>query len=190
MSEKDKGNVWFRSDDHLGHAGICKFLRSDGVTKLRPWDDPEEMNEAFIKKHNEVVKPNDRVNFLGDVVINRRYLHLLHRLNGRKRLIMGNHDIFNFKEYAEYFDDIRGIHVMSDMVLTHVPLAPECVSQRWRMNVHGHLHANSMNSPIHICVCMEQLDDWYPMEYSVLQKRILDQWDEYRYTRPEKKERT
>ena len=30
------------SDTHFGHTGVCKFTRNDGVTKLRPWDDPDE----------------------------------------------------------------------------------------------------------------------------------------------------
>jgi hypothetical protein len=30
-------SVFLVSDTHFGHAGVCKFLRNDGVTKLRPW---------------------------------------------------------------------------------------------------------------------------------------------------------
>jgi calcineurin-like phosphoesterase family protein len=33
------------SDTHFGHTGVCRFTREDGVTKLRPWDDPDEMDE-------------------------------------------------------------------------------------------------------------------------------------------------
>jgi len=40
------------SDTHFGHAGVCRFLRDDG-TKLRPWDNPEELDEEMVKRWNE-----------------------------------------------------------------------------------------------------------------------------------------
>ena len=76
--------VFLYSDPHFGHQGVCKFMRNDGVTKLRPWDNVEEMDEHLIKVYNERVRPNDKIYFLGDVVINRRALSTLARLNGDK----------------------------------------------------------------------------------------------------------
>ena len=61
--------VFLVSDTHFGHAGVCRFTRDDGVTKLRPWTDPDEMDEEMVKRWNETVKPNDKVYHLGDVVI-------------------------------------------------------------------------------------------------------------------------
>jgi calcineurin-like phosphoesterase family protein len=71
--------VFLVSDTHFGHAGVCRFLRDDG-TKLRPWDNPEEMDEEMVKRWNETVRPNDKVYHLGDVVINRKSLQILERL--------------------------------------------------------------------------------------------------------------
>ena len=31
-------SVFLVSDTHFSHAGVCRFTRNDGVTKLRPWD--------------------------------------------------------------------------------------------------------------------------------------------------------
>jgi len=84
--------TFLTSDTHFGHAGVCRFLRNDGVTKLRPWDSPEEMDEEMVKRWNERVRPNDKVYHLGDVVINRRALDIMSRLNGDKVLIRGNHE--------------------------------------------------------------------------------------------------
>ena len=42
-------SVFLVSDTHFGHTGVCRFTRNDGVTKLRPWDDPAEMDEAMVK---------------------------------------------------------------------------------------------------------------------------------------------
>jgi calcineurin-like phosphoesterase family protein len=79
------------------------------------------------------------------------------RLNGRKALVRGNHDIFELKLYAKYFDQIYGVKVFDDMILSHIPLHPESIA-RWGFNVHGHLHANSMNDPRYLCVSVEQTD--------------------------------
>ncbi len=81
-------SVFLYSDPHFGHQGVCRFLRADG-TKLRPWDTAEEMDEHLVKVYNERVKPNDKIYFLGDVVINRKALKTLARLNGDKVLIRG-----------------------------------------------------------------------------------------------------
>ncbi len=74
-------NTFLVSDTHFGHAGVCHFTESDGVTKIRPWTDPNEMDEAMVKMWNETVRPNDKVYHLGDVVINRKALKTLARLN-------------------------------------------------------------------------------------------------------------
>lgn len=133
-------SVFLYSDPHFGHAGVCRFLRADG-TKLRPWDDPAEMDEHLVKVYNERVKPTDKVYFLGDVVINRRCLSTLARLNGDKVLIRGNHDIFRDDEYRQYFRELRAYHVMNGMILSHIPVH-EASLGRFNLNVHGHLHAN------------------------------------------------
>jgi calcineurin-like phosphoesterase family protein len=133
-------NTFFISDTHFGHFGVCKFLRNDG-TKLRPWDDPSVMDAALIKNWNSVVQPHDKVYHVGDVVINRRALSVLHALNGKKCLIKGNHDIFRLNEYTTFFYDVRAYKHFDDMMLSHIPMHKECIG-RFGTNVHGHLHSN------------------------------------------------
>ena len=133
-------NTFFCSDHHLGHANILVFKNSDG-SNLRSFSNIDEMHETLIERHNSVVAASDRVYFLGDVCINKKYLHLLHRFNGRKVLVKGNHDIFKLDQYIEYFDDIRGSHQFKGLVMSHIPIHPESLS-RWGFNVHGHLHNN------------------------------------------------
>jgi len=149
------------SDTHFGHAGVTKFLHEDG-TKLRPWDTPEEMDEAMVKAWNERVRPKDKVYHLGDVVINRRALPILSRLNGDKVLIRGNHDIFKDEDYYPYFRSLRGYHVMNGMILSHIPIH-EASLGRFGVNIHGHLHAGRVmkDGAVDVryhCVCVEQTD--------------------------------
>jgi len=175
-------SVFLVSDTHFGHAGVCKFTRDDGVTKLRPWDNPEEMDEEMVKRWNETVRPNDKVYHLGDVVINRKALKTLGRLNGDKVLIRGNHDIFRDDEYRLYFRELRAYHVMNGMILSHIPIHTESLG-RFGTNIHGHLHANRvMMEPVgkygipiivtrYHCVCVEHTD-YTPILFEDVIKRI------------------
>ena len=151
-------NHWVVSDTHFGHAGVCRFTHLDTGIKIRPWTDPNEMDEDMVRMWNELVAPNDRVYHLGDVVINRRCLPTLDRLNGKKVLIRGNHDIFKLEEYARYFEDIRGCKVLSKegIIMTHIPVHTSQL-ERWKANVHGHLHSNVLDDPRYINVCVEQI---------------------------------
>lgn len=173
--------VFLVSDTHFGHLGVCRFTRNDGVTKLRPWDNPEEMDEEMIKRWNETVRPNDKVYHLGDVVINRKALKTLSRLNGDKVLIRGNHDIFRDDEYRVYFRELRAYHVMNGMILSHIPIHPDSLS-RFGTNIHGHLHANRVmyrdlfNDELFLdnryhCVCVEQTD-FRPILFEDVIKKI------------------
>lgn len=161
-------NIFFASDLHLGHQNICKFQRDDG-TPLRPWDDVNEMNECIIENWNRVVKPTDKVYDLGDVVMKRAWLPLVGRLNGKKRLIRGNHDIFNTKEYAEYYDEIYGVRVLEDMILSHYPLHRESINRE--TNVHGHLHYREIPDGKYFNVSMECID-YKPISLEDLRQQI------------------
>lgn len=151
-------NTFLISDTHFGHEKTCTtFKRADG-SPLRPFANAEEMNEEMVSRWNAVVRPHDKVYHLGDVVINRKFLSILDRLNGKKRLVRGNHDIFPTKDYLKYFEEIYGVRVLDDMILSHIPLARDCITERFNVNVHGHLHANSMNDDRYICVCVENIN--------------------------------
>jgi calcineurin-like phosphoesterase family protein len=182
-------SVFLVSDTHFGHKGVCHFTRNDGVTKLRPWDSAEEMDEAMVKAWNERVKPTDKVYHLGDVVINRKSLKILSRLNGDKVLIRGNHDIFRDDEYRLYFRELRAYHVMNGMILSHIPLHSDSMG-RFGVNIHGHLHANRVRKargvdaktgevlysdkidPRYHCVCVEQTPDFAPILFEDVIKNI------------------
>jgi calcineurin-like phosphoesterase family protein len=174
--------VFLVSDTHFGHAGVCRFTRADGCTPLRPWDSAAEMDEAMVAAWNDRVRPNDKVYHLGDVVINRKALGIMRRLNGDKVLIRGNHDIFRDDEYREHFRELRAYHVMNGMILSHIPIHSESLG-RFGVNIHGHLHANRVMLPgfngkltdivdtRYHCVCVEQTD-FAPILFEDVIKRI------------------
>jgi calcineurin-like phosphoesterase family protein len=163
---------WVTADPHFSHAGVCHFLRDDG-TKLRPWDTPDEMDADMTERWNSVVKPHDRVYVLGDVAINKRGVEVFGRLHGKKVLVKGNHDIFALKDYAPYFEDVRGYKVLpGEAILSHIPIHPESI-ERFKLNLHGHLHARRVmtNPPLawlrrpdprYLCVSVEHTN-FYPV---------------------------
>jgi calcineurin-like phosphoesterase family protein len=133
--------TWLISDTHFGHEKTCTVFKREDGSPLRPFASAEEMNEVMVALWNERVRPKDKVYHCGDVVINRKYLSVLSRLNGDKVLIKGNHDIFKIEDYTQYFRDVRGYHVMNGCILSHVPVHPASL-ERFGCNIHGHLHAN------------------------------------------------
>lgn len=152
-------NSFFIADTHFGHKGMVEFLKDDG-SKMRPFTTIEEHDETLISNWNSVVRPKDRVYHLGDVVMNKRFLPTIARLNGRKKLIKGNHDVYSLKEYTPYFEDIYGVYVLKDMILSHIPVHPDCLKTRYGTNVHGHLHSNivlqnNLLNPKYLCVSCE-----------------------------------
>jgi calcineurin-like phosphoesterase family protein len=141
-------NIFFASDHHFDHANILTFKRDDG-TALREFDSVSHMNEHMVNCHNSVVKPGDKVYFLGDVCMDRksRGLEILARMNGEKVLIKGNHDQCKPADYLRYFKDIRGSHQFEGLIMTHIPIHSESLA-RWGLNVHGHLHYNVVRMPL------------------------------------------
>lgn len=141
-------NIFFASDHHFGHANILTFKRDDG-TPLREFQDVDHMNEHIVNCHNSVVRPGDKVYFLGDVTMDRKSkgLEILQRMNGEKILIKGNHDQCKPAAYLKYFKDIRGSHQFDGLIMTHIPIHPESLA-RWGLNVHGHLHYNVVKMPL------------------------------------------
>jgi len=181
-------SVFLVSDTHFGHAGVCRFTHENTGVKIRPWTDPDEMDEAMVKLWNERVKPTDKVYHLGDVVINRKALKIMSRLNGDKVLIRGNHDIFKDEDYRQYFRELRAYHVMNGMILSHIPVHADSLG-RFGVNIHGHLHTRRVKKARGVdartgevlysdepdvryhCVCVEQTD-FAPILFEDVIRRI------------------
>lgn len=160
--------TFLTADMHHAHDNMYKFTNSKGE-RVRPWaKDAEEGDAIIIEKWNSRVKDNDKVYVLGDVAIKRKGLQILEKLNGRKILIRGNHDIFKLKDYLPYFDDIRGSHKLDNFILSHYPIHPMSFPHWCKANIHGHTHDNKVwkrnfffrkvIDKRYLCVSLEQVD--------------------------------
>lgn len=84
------GEIWFTSDLHLSHQRTFLY-------EPRGFTSPEEMAEAIVERWNSVVKPEDTVYNLGDLVLNDAdaATPYLQALNGNQVWLVGNHDTLN-----------------------------------------------------------------------------------------------
>jgi calcineurin-like phosphoesterase family protein len=204
-------NRFVISDTHFGHTNSWEKFKLPNGDPLRPFTSTEEMDETMVERWNAVVKPQDTVYHLGDVVINKKSLHHVKRLNGKKRLIRGNHDIFKDQDYRDVgFDSLYGVRVFVDkFILSHIPLHPDSVTDRFRVNIHGHLHANEVMrqvfdpsnvigykedgtriseskseiDPRYLCVSVEHTD-YAPLSFEEVEARISARWEATGYEGP------
>ena len=159
------------ADTHWGHKNILTFKNSDG-SFLRPgFSCIEEHDEMLVQNWNNTVKPGDKIYHLGDVGFfgPTQARHVLSRLNGTKVLIKGNHDNLKLSLYQEFFKDIRAYHILDKFVLSHIPIHTQSVA-RWKANIHGHLHGNTLDSPLYINVSCEQIN-FTPIDFQEIQDK-------------------
>jgi calcineurin-like phosphoesterase family protein len=132
--------TWFISDTHFGHSNILKF-----EPVARPFKDLAHMHEALINNWNSVIRPKDKVYHLGDFAFGRNWIKIADRLNGRKILVMGNHDKYDSAEYLKHFEQLRGMIFWDKCVLSHMPVHRN-FGGRCIMNIHGHLHSKFVSN--------------------------------------------
>jgi len=86
--------TFFTSDQHFGHSNIIKFEPLNRVDEQGVmFASVEQMDEFLVGRWNEVVGVDDLVYCIGDMSYKQETLRrLIPRLNGRKILIVGNHD--------------------------------------------------------------------------------------------------
>ena len=149
--------------------------------KTRPFSTVGEMDEALMDNWNSVVKPGDKVYHLGDVTFGNKenYIKNTHKkLNGKKRLIVGNHDDVKF--LAPYFEKVMLWRMFPDwgLLMTHVPVHRSTLGEgrfngKEIINVHGHIHSNPSPEGPYKCVCVEQPH----MNYTPMNIEELKQWN-------------
>lgn len=163
MNEK---KVFITSDTHFDHARIIQY-------ENRPFNSVQEMNEEMIKRWNLKVSNNDTVFHLGDFCFSNkdRTTEIISRLNGKKILVMGNHDRSRpVKWYIDCgFNEVYNYPILYKefFVLSHEPLTylkPPFV------NLMGHVH-QSLNYPTFttnsVCCCVERWN-YTPVNFNTI----------------------
>ena len=163
--------IWLISDTHFFHANILKFTDDEGnLIRGALFSSVEEMNQCMLDNWNSVVKPGDKVYHLGDVMMGDKteFKRFWAKLNGSKRLIVGNHDDIKWMAQNELFAKIHMWRMFTEfgLLLTHVPIhesglrrgAPTDETAPMLLNIHGHIHQNPSPTEHHRCVCVEHIN--------------------------------
>lgn len=79
--------IYLSSDWHLCHD-------KEFVWKARGFNSIDEMNRAIVERHNSLVKEEDDVYVLGDLMLNDNVkgIELFKQMKGKFHIICGNHD--------------------------------------------------------------------------------------------------
>jgi calcineurin-like phosphoesterase family protein len=144
------------SDPHFYH---------ENMAKKRNFSSAEEMNEHIIKKWNQVVSKRDGVYLLGDITMEKKKYEILSRLNGIINVVLGNHDQRqHVREMLEYVNGVAGmIDYKGKVILSHCPIHPSQLEFRYGVNIHGHVHENTLEDSRYINVSAEVID-YTPVE--------------------------
>ena len=162
------GNVFFIGDTHFCHSNIITYCN-------RPFSSVDEMNEEIIKRWNSVVKKDDMVFHLGDFALcgKDKIIEIGQRLNGRKFLILGNHDGASIKTYHEAgFECVVKYPILYDdyFILSHMPQFTQ--ENGLYANIFAHVH-NDPNykdvSPRGFCVSVERIN-YTPISWEEIKK--------------------
>lgn len=163
-------NVFFYSDPHFFHKNIILHRR------IGELDTEEAQRNEQRKRWNAVVKPNDVVYILGDVVLARwddEVRDFIKSLNGRKILILGNHcsERDHIKNFYDVFQSVHGVLKYKEFWLSHIPLYRSTLHGNM-VNVHGHIHtAYEINDPRYFNVSADAID-FTPIRIDQLRERI------------------
>lgn len=160
---------FYISDTHFSHDNILKF---EGLN--RPFNSIDEHDEYIIGLWNGVVSAKDEIVHLGDVCFKPATSidRILSRLNGKKTLIMGNHDIAPIERYLPYF---KIVPVLTDkdngILFSHYPVHASQLDFRYKVNVHGHCHSKSIQDTRYINISCENTG-LAPISHDELLERI------------------
>ncbi len=171
-------DTWLISDTHFHHSNILKFVGYDGKP-MRVFDNVSHMDEYMVAAWNSVVKPEDKIYHLGDVALahTAESFNILKRLNGRKTLILGNHDPKDLRLLSPYFKHIYSSRMLSNLLLTHIPVHPMSLGKA-DANVFGHVHNNivpGQYGPRYYNISIEVLHDYTPIHLEDLKSKIAKQ---------------
>ena len=147
---------FYIADTHLDHPPILKWTG-------RPFDSVEEMNDAVVEAWNKVVGRKDEVHIAGDFAF-KRHGRWCNALNGKKFLVLGNHDGMNKEALAGLSDALEPTDVKAIQQFRNVQALAEyrylgqsvALSHYWlgtwdgmfegAWNLHGHVHGRRRES--------------------------------------------
>lgn len=152
--------IRYISDPHFHHENMA--IR-------RGFENAEQMNNHIIQEWNKVVGKRDITWILGDITMEKANYSILDKLNGIKKVVLGNHDKpQHVTQLLKHVNQVCSCFKKGGIIFTHIPIH-ESELNRFRYNIHGHTHENNILDSNHdkawkekdkryINVCMEVLN--------------------------------
>ncbi len=171
-----KNKILFTADLHLDHEAIIGYSH-------RPYDNTGRMNASLIGRFNKIVGVNDDVYIIGDLTLrsseNRAMIsRWVRKMNGNKRLILGNHDKLNPFDYVEM--GFLSVHTAFQInhngrhwVMVHDPSAYEAIDDG-AVLLHGHIHRlyKTLLPEKRIINVGVDVWDYYPVDIETLEQLL------------------
>jgi calcineurin-like phosphoesterase family protein len=139
---------YLTSDLHHRHKNILNVS-----PKYRPWTSMEEMTEALVEYHNDLVREEDTLIILGDFSFGKTAytIEVLKRMTGKKIIVRGNHDQWLDKAKQEDLDvaGIVGVHDIFTrrfdgvkVIMCHYAIRAWQDQGRGSIHLFGHSHGS------------------------------------------------
>jgi calcineurin-like phosphoesterase family protein len=168
--KKEERNIWFTSDTHYSHGGICRgtthWRKQDDhgnlsipLDAVRDFDTIEEMNEAMVENINSNVKEDDILFHMGDWSFGgiENITEFRYQIKCKNiHFIIGNHDhhIESNKEgIRRYFSSVNSYLEVTiknnineaktatmKLILCHYPIVSWNNMRKGSYMLHGHQH--------------------------------------------------
>jgi calcineurin-like phosphoesterase family protein len=144
---------FYTSDQHLMHRNIIKYCD-------RPFDSVEHMDSEILRRWNDKVSQEDTVYVVGDFALgtNAKAKEWLSKANGRKVLIIGNHDNHPNAMREMGFDEVHYeliVEVKDEKwLLSHYPKNDDLLEGVDRL-IHGHKHSGDTHSGKCLNICVD-----------------------------------
>ncbi len=167
--------IHFTADHHFFHREIIGYCK-------RPYPSEKAMRNDMIIRHNETVKKDDTVFFIGDLAMVgtsqwEKIKGLLSKMNGRKHLILGNHDEMRPFRYVDcgfitvhtaLWETVDGIKV----IMAHDP-SVYCAIDPKTVLLCGHIHTlfKSIPNKLVVNVGVDQ-QNFKPTNMDLIRKEL------------------
>jgi len=125
-------SVYFIGCLHLAHKNIAENLRGMSV---------KDHDERILEGLSALTK-RDKVFILGDLTMETaKGYYELGKLRCVTHVVLGNHDRYqDVKCLLDNVDQVSGCLNYKSSILTHMPVHPQCLGDRYEINIHAHVH--------------------------------------------------
>jgi len=165
-------SVKFTADTHFGHGLMVSRERKDKsgnpLPQLREFPSIQAHDEALIESWNDCVSPKDTICHMGDFGWWKAPLEdlerIFKRLNGKKILIVGNHDSVEVERFG-WERVIHGVVHFTDsdgqkIVGSHHPQREWDSWHGGSLHFHGHTHGTLPSSRRSFDIGVDSMGRW------------------------------